>query len=197
MSISINNRPSFGAVAYKGPLFERLMCKLPYREVSGSAFSRWCKYANNNLSSPEQRLILGATALFSQPFIDLNNTRVSEETRLMSFSRTLAKIIVGTAVGVLVRKGCIKATEKYLKIDKIYSAGDNLINAIPKRKSILCPNIIEKYNEADHKKYINSIGTLMGIFVSLFTNFLIDAPLTQIMTNAVYKRVKGVSNEDS
>lgn len=47
------------------------------------------------INSPEQRLILGATALATQPFIDLNNKKADKETRAVSVARTIGKIIAG------------------------------------------------------------------------------------------------------
>ena len=88
-------------------------------EFSSSTVSNVLQKINKNVSSPEQRLILGVTALFTQPFIDLSNKRVNEETRLMSFARTLSKIVVGTTVGVLVRKECIRLAHNYSTIDAI------------------------------------------------------------------------------
>ena len=41
------------------------------------------------INSPHQRLILGATALATQPFIDLNNKKADKETRAVSVARTI------------------------------------------------------------------------------------------------------------
>lgn len=62
----------------------------------------------NVLNSPEQRLILGATALATQPFIDFYNRSADEETRAVSTARTIGKIVAGTLTGVLIRYGAIK-----------------------------------------------------------------------------------------
>lgn len=57
--------------------------------------------------------MLGATALATQPFIDLKNKDVDAETRKTSVARTLAKIVAGTLVGVAVRQAGISFVRKY------------------------------------------------------------------------------------
>ena len=74
------------------------------------------KNTGEKISSAEQRLILGASALMSQPFIDWNNKNVDEKTRKVSVARTVAKIIAGTFTGYFIRKGCIKAIKAFIKI---------------------------------------------------------------------------------
>ena len=55
-------------------------------------------FAGKYLHAPEQRLLLGATALATQPFIDMHNKNVDKETRMMSVARTIAKIIATKAL---------------------------------------------------------------------------------------------------
>ena len=165
-------------------------------EFSSSTVSNVLQKINKNVSSPEQRLILGVTALFTQPFIDLSNKRVNEETRLMSFARTLSKIVVGTTVGVLVRKECIRLAHNYSTIDAIPK-----LNAIEyfgtkaNKHSFLSPQYVRTYNKDFHNNYANALGSYLGIGVSLITNFLIDAPLTQLLTNHTYKFLKKDESE--
>lgn len=201
ITMNINNIPTFKRVGSAGvnnsaQSFGNAVSTLP-KEIKSKTFSSILKKFSE-FSSPEQRLILGVTALCTQPFIDLNNKRVSEDTRLMSFSRTLAKILIGTAVGVLVRKECIKFAHKYTQmevIDKLEGAGKY---AIAKAKdSFLSPEFVRTYNDIYRDNYVNAIGTFMGIGVSLITNFLIDAPLTQIFTNKCYKYLKNKGDENS
>lgn len=160
-------------------------------EISSPTVSSVLQKINKHVSSPEQRLILGVTALFTQPFIDLSNKRVNEETRLMSFARTLAKIVVGTTVGVLVRKECIRLAHHYSKMDAIPK-----LNAIESfgtkanKYSFLSPQYVRTYNKDFHNNYANALGSYLGIGVSLVTNFLIDAPLTQLLTNHTFNVLK-------
>ena len=61
------------------------------------------KYEENMSHPAKNRLIMGATALVTQPTIDYYNKKVDEETRTISRNRTIAKILAGTTVGILVR----------------------------------------------------------------------------------------------
>lgn len=139
-------------------------------------------------SSYNQRLILGATAIASQPFIDMANKKVDEETRRVSVCRTLAKILVGTTTGYLIRRGCVKSIDFFTQYP----------SAIPKNakfkklRSILLPTVEHTAEQlANHK---NTLGTLMALGVMVFTNFLIDAPLTKFFTN-LFMRKEGIKHE--
>lgn len=142
----------------------------------------------SSLHSPEQRLIMGVTALATQPFIDLNNKKADEDTRILSTCRTIAKIIAGTISGVIVRSGCIHYIEKLSKEIKI---NDQVV-----KRGILCPKrlfpslAIEKGNIYDNKvaSYNKTLGTAAAIGVMLFTNFLWDAPVTKKLTNFFYAK---------
>lgn len=149
-------------------------------------FIEWC---GDHIRSPEQRLILGATALAIQPAIDLNNKDVDEDTRKISCARTIAKTLIGTATGFLVRYGCIKLVESKSKIGKeVNKAIDRLFT----------PSCVTKHTGA-FRHYKNALGTLLGVAVMLITNFAIDAPVTKILTNYFNKKMntksKEVSNE--
>ena len=67
------------------------------------------------INSPEQRFIQGATALATQPFIDLNNRSADEDTRAVSVARTIGKIVAGTVVGVGVRYATIFIAKRIKK----------------------------------------------------------------------------------
>ena len=123
-------------------------------------------YCANKLAGPENRLILGVSALASQPFIDYYNKNVDEKTRKYSVCKTIAKIVVGTTVGVIVRALAIK-----------YSA--NLLKTVDVTK--IAPDVLK--NPESRKILQKTIGDILGIGVCLFSNFLIDAPLTKKGTN--------------
>ena len=75
---------------------------------------------NKKISHPAtNRLIMGATALATQPAIDYYNHRVDKETREISRNRTIAKIIVGTGVGMAVRGSCYELVKKMTDIKGI------------------------------------------------------------------------------
>lgn len=140
------------------------------------------KDIGENISSAEQRLILGATALMSQPFIDAHNKDVDEKTRKVSVARTIAKIIAGTATGFLVRKGCIKLIKEFSQIP-----GPN----VPKIKTLFTPKNITNNKTDEFLQYRNAMGTVVALFVMLITNFAIDAPLTKFLTNKLIDKQEG------
>lgn len=167
-------------------LQQRMMNAIPNAELSGNV--NWINKAGEKISSAEQRLILGASALMSQPFIDAHNKNVDEKTRKVSVARTIAKIIAGTTTGFLIRKGCIKAIDAMSK-----PVGKN----VPKWKTLFTPKNITKTNTDAFKQYRNAMGTIVALVVMMFTNFLIDAPLTRFLTNKFVKKQEekeGVNN---
>lgn len=125
------------------------------------------------------RAIMGATAIMIQPAIDASNKKIDKKTRDLSVCRTIAKIFVGTAVGILVRHKAYKFVEKR-----------TLLNGIDKVSKSLLPKEIPEFmtNEAGIKKYRNLVATVVGLCALFFTNFLVDAPLTAILTNLMQKK---------
>ena len=154
---------------------------------------RFLDYVNTKVSSDTQRLIMGGTAIATQPVIDLLNTKVDEETRWTSVMRTIAKIVVGTTVGVLVRHGAIKLVRN----NKNFwgKAGNEL--GIPTCPSKSFWKNINPSNPDDMKKlkYANTFGTVVGTVTGIVTNFVIDAPLTKMLTNYLNENVKPVCME--
>lgn len=134
-------------------------------------------WIGKNLSSAENRLILGASALMTQPFIDAANKDVDSETRKISICRTIAKILAGTFTGYSIRKLCIKSIDAFTK------APDEILPNMKFKKfrSLLLPGL--KYTADELSQYKNALGTLLALGVMIFTNFLIDAPLTKFLTN--------------
>lgn len=160
-----------------------LFNKLPSVEIKNTKILDGIKWAGQHISSPQNRVILGATALMSQPFIDLHNRNVDEETRKVSAARTVAKIIAGTSTGFLVRYYSIKAVDALTKTENIKKAVNTLLIP-PKFKNPLAKTI------AGIKHYRFTLGTFISIGVMMFTNFAIDAPLTKFLTNIFVKKVK-------
>lgn len=140
-----------------------------------------------NVHSPEQRLILGVTALATQPFIDLNNKKADEDTRILSTCRTIAKIIAGTISGVIVRASCISIIEKKLTATIEHPGAKDTYKILSPKKLF---NAIEKGNIYNKKRdsYNKTLGTAAAIIVMLFTNFLWDAPVTKKLTNFFYEK---------
>lgn len=148
-------------------------------------------------SAAFQRFISGVTAIFTQPFFDLHNKYVDEDTRKTSAARTLGKIIAGTLTGVAIRWACVKATENYTRTEKTeeYLIKNNkadkaLKEILPKHQKLLTKEMIEKATYREIKNYRSAFGTLAAVGIMLFTNFLIDAPLTTYLTNKIVKKIK-------
>ena len=154
-------------------------------EIKSEKTRKALDWLGKNISSPENRLILGISALMSQPFIDLHNKKIDEDTRKASAARTIAKIIVGTTTGVIIRRECIKF------IDTICKTSSKNGKPLKKIEKLLVPNNIKNLNSEGEqfKQYKKIMGTLAATFVMLFTNFLIDLPCTIWLTNKFLDKI--------
>ena len=171
---------------------------VPEMTISNEKTLKGLKWVGEKVSSPENRLILGVTALMSQPFIDLNNKKVDEDTRKVSAARTVAKIIAGTTTGVLIRSGCIHAIDAFTKLPTEITPDMKF----KKLRTLFTPSagILKDLNQ-----YKKSLGTILSLGVMVVTNFLLDAPLTKFLTNRFVDRInskkeqvlqnKGVAHE--
>ena len=137
-------------------------------------------WIGENLAAPHtNRFIMGVTAICTQPFIDLSNKKVDDETRRASVARTLAKIIVGTSTGVAIRYGCIKTIEYCTKLPSdITSKTKN-----PRLRKLFTPSSAINGTLKNLNHYKKALGTILALGVMTFTNFLVDAPLTKCLTN--------------
>lgn len=144
------------------------------------------KWIGREISSPENRLILGVTALASQPFIDAQNKTLDDEIKGVVIARTISKILVGTTTGVLIRKGCIKAVDYMTTMPEQITQGMKHV----KLRQCLLPTV-QKLQKSKLLEYKEGMGTVLALGVMLFTNFLIDAPLTQLLTNVMVKAKHG------
>ena len=144
------------------------------------------------LSTPANRLLLGATALAIQPEIDLHNKDVDEKTRRVSFARTVSKIVVGTATGIAVRVACIKSMEKFTRLPKDFTDLEKNIKH-SKWEYLMIPSHLtpEQFQELGRKvsKHRQALGSIAALGVMLITNFIIDAPLTKVCTNLLVKNM--------
>ena len=143
------------------------------------AYERLTEFALDNISSAEQRLLVGVTGVVMQPWIDLHNKKVDKETRLYSACKNCAKALVGATTGFAIRKGCIKFVKKLLEKGKL----------LPQDKSGI------RHYEPKVKNYGCALGTALAIVVMIGTNFLLDAPLTQILSSKLYKKTLGKDNK--
>lgn len=116
------------------------------------------------LKSPGQRLAFGVAALVLHPVMDKLNPWVDDETKHTSAIRSAAKAVASTTTGVIIREACIVGTNALLNSKTLASK---------------LPEFITK--DKNHSSAV--IGTLAGLSVMIFTNFLIDVPLTDKLTH--------------
>lgn len=164
---------------------DTIVSAVPNITISGKKLNKAIDYVGKEFSSPENRLILGVSALMTQPFIDAGNKKVDEETRKVSVARTVAKIIAGTTTGYFVRLGCIKAIDAFTKIPTEITEKTKF----KKLRMIFTPDKAIAGGLKDLTHYKNALGTTLSLFVMLFTNFLIDAPLTKLLTNLFTSKI--------
>lgn len=140
------------------------------------------EYIGRKWTSPQQRLIMGATAIITQPFIDAHNKRVNEDTRRASVARTMAKIIVGTTTGFFIRYLCIKgikySSKPFHEVAKDAKPLTRRLQTLftPEGVNMDKPDVVEQYR--------NALGTFISLGIMTFTNFAVDAPWTKKLTNA-------------
>ena len=146
------------------------------------------KWISENFSSPQQRAVLGITALCTQPFIDLYNRHIKKEDKPITVARTIAKIIVGATVGVTLRYYAIKAVKNFTKRVKTGKYSQCLLPQEIVEKLRVNPETKE-IPETYLLNYRNGLGTFLGVMGGLFTNFAIDAPWSKKATNLIHENV--------
>lgn len=157
---------------------ERIVKILPIKKFNNG--EKIIKWFGKNISTPENRIIIGVSALMSQPFIDLYNKNVDEDTRKVSFARCIGKNIAGMLTGFTVRAGFIKLTQKFSSLDKTAS----------KTRRFFTPSKANPKMPFAYKQYQNAMGMSLAILGLVVTNFAIDAPLTNFLTNKINKKMK-------
>lgn len=165
---------------------DKIVSRIPIKNFNGKRAEKVLNWFGKHISTPENRLIIGISALASQPFIDLHNKKVDEKTRIISCARTVAKIVSGTILGVGVRAGLIRLAKKCSSLNKTDS----------KLKRLFTPSSPPKTMTYSYKQYQNAMGMLLAVGALLFTNFLIDAPLTALLTNTFTKKFENASRKE-
>lgn len=165
-----------------GNFINKIVGRIPKHEFNGGKGEKAINWFGKYISTPENRLLIGVSALMSQPFIDLFNKDVDEDTRIVSCARTIGKTIAGTITGFGVRAGCITLTKKFSVLGK----------ASPIKK-LFTPSNAPKEMTYAYKQYQNAMGMLLAIGAMLITNFAIDAPLTNFITNHLTDYFRGKS----
>ena len=149
--------------------------------VSKKSVLNAAEYIGRKFTSPQQRLAMGATAIFMQPVIDAKNKRVDDGTKEVSVAKTISKIVVGTLTGFAIRHLCIKGMKACSKTANELSP--NVKPFAKKIQTFLTPESFATAKKPQIEHYRNAMGTYVSLFIMLFTNFLIDAPLTNMGTN--------------
>ena len=139
----------------------------------------------------QNRLIMGATAIVSQPFIDEHNKRVDKKTARASRNRTIGKILAGTAVGCVVRGGIFKFVNMTTNKDISTDRWDNLLT--PRNSQRVMPHLYK--NRMRNYKTVGA--TALALVVMLFTNILIDMPLTNKIANFLNRHDNKLSHENN
>lgn len=135
----------------------------------------WIRFDERMSKPAENRGVMGGTAIILQPAIDASNKKVDHETRQISICRTIAKIIAGTGVGMLVRGSAYKGVETMTNLE---SNGKYAKTLLPKK-------YIEELSKNPKlmKNYRSALSTGIAILAMCVTNFALDAPLTVFLTN--------------
>ena len=144
------------------------------------------KWIAQNFSSPQQRATIGITALCTQPFIDLHNKHIKKEDKPIVVSKTIAKIIVGTCIGICLRHYAIKAVKNFTKATNTGKYSQCLL---PKKILEQLRSNPKSISKTHLMNYRNGLGTFIGTMGGLVTNFLVDAPLTKMATNLLHDKV--------
>ena len=133
--------------------------------------------ALSEMKSPAQRVVIGATALILQPLIDSLNPGIDKKTKETSMARSVAKAVICTSTGIVMRSGFIKLATKLSQEGKAFfpKALKNITNA--EERAIKFGN------------YTNAVGTVLALIAMLVTNFVVDAPLTNWAQNKITKHV--------
>lgn len=172
-------------VNFQANWYDKFFKHIPNKDVANA---RQFNEFGKKLASPHwNRLALGVAGITTYPFWDYYNPKVDRDTAKASTIRTSSKIVTCTATGFVIRGLCYKLTEKYMHGSTM--EGSTLLTP----KSIL-EEVNADLRNNKLKQHKNTFSTLIALFVMLFTNFLIDAPLTTIVTNK-FLRLANLENK--
>jgi len=140
-------------------------------------------------STPFNRGVIGLFAFATQPWIDLFNKDVDEETRKAAFRRTCAKIIVGTTTGILVRMGSIRLMKEFTKTtEDLTNKTTKQVTKAKKWQQALMPSNISPKEFENMGRFVKKHRNAMGTFAALLVMMITDPPLTKFMTNYFNKK---------
>lgn len=165
---------------------QKVLDRIPERAVKDggkNSKDKWDKIRYILADPMWNRGIVGATALITQPAIDYYNHRVDDETRTVSRNRTIAKIIAGTLVGMFVVRGPVYQLVR--KMTRPFGLSKFSTLLLPKKYKLDLmsnPNKLENYRKA--------LSMLLALVAMSYTNFKLDAPLTNYLTNRLNEKSK-------
>ena len=162
---------------------QRLFDIIPNISISNKKVLRKLNKIGDVLGQPmPNRLIMGATAIVTQPFIDRYNKRVDDDTAKASCNRTIGKILAGTLVGCIVRGAVFKLVGKTTNTDIKNHRWDNLLT--PRNIIRINPQFLKNRM----RNYKTVYATIMSLLIMLITNFAIDMPLTNLISNFLNRK---------
>lgn len=161
---------------------DKIVNLIPEKKFNGGNGEKFIKWFGKHISTPENRVIIGVTALLSQPFIDYYNKDVDEKTRKVSCARTIAKIVAGTLTGFAVRASFIKLVRNYSQLGNSSAV-----------KKFFTPSNAKTDMPYAYRQYQNTMGMMFAIAGLIVTGFAIDAPLTNFLTNTLTKNIENKS----
>lgn len=171
-----------------GRIIDSIVRIIPKKEFQGGNDEKFIRWFGRRISTPQNRVIVGVTALMTQPVIDLYNKDVDEDTRKAACARDIGKNIAGTTSGFFVRYGFIKLTEKWSEQGDVGKS---------KFKKLFTPANANPEMKFAYKQYRNAMGTFLAVLGLLITNFAFDIPVTNFITNEITKRFGGFKHDKS
>jgi glucose dehydrogenase len=164
--------------------------------ITNNTIKKCFDFAGKKLHAPEQRMLIGATALVTQPWIDSKNNDVDKDTRMISVARTIGKVIACAVVGVAVRYAGIGLVRALCKHTPILNKNGTKVIGLEQKKGLLVPDFspngkvkqvdVEQFKD-DMERYIKALGTTIATVAMFYTNFSLDAPATKYLTNKCQK----------
>jgi len=169
-------------------------------------FQDTADWIGRNLSSPHQRFLQGVTGLAIQPVIEYKNKSVDDDTRAVATSRMIGKIFSGALVGIIVRATCIWAMGRVAKTPNVDEFARLAKEGGKKAKGLLAPSVetVKKLIDEQGKSlpniyddYRKGMGTFIGTLVGMYTNFAVDVPITEYMTEKLIPVFKNKIADDN
>jgi len=167
-------------------------------------------WIGRKLSSPHQRALQGVAALAIQPIIEYKNKDIDDDTRAVATARIIGKVFSGALVGIIVRGLCIALMGKVAKTPSAEEFAKLAQEGATKGKkalsNLLSPSVktVKRLIDEQGKilpdiydDYRKGMGTLIGTLVGMYTNFSVDVPITEYMTEKLIPVFRNKIAEDN